>query len=143
MQYTETFWCMHFKIYYAPYHIEEKIGEFSCIDYLEEKAWVNCLPIKCRYWIFCKLERENFGDCLSSCQICHCFLLPTFSTIRYCFWHNLNCYSLFIVITWTTQVHWTTWTTWATRTTPAIRTLLASNTSGCSHPTNSRQLIYI
>ena len=122
------------------YRIAENMGEFSCIDDLEGK---NNLPIKCRYSMFRKLKREKFGDWPSSCQICQCFLPPMFSTIYYCFWHNFNCFSLFIVVTWTTRVHWTTRTTRATRKTQETRTPLVSNTSGCPDPTNSRQLIFI
>ena len=61
----------------------ENIGEFSYIDYLEEKALVNVLQIKYRYRIFCKFEGKNFGDWPLICQIRQCFLPPTFSAIQY------------------------------------------------------------
>ena len=74
---------------YGPgYHIVEKVGRrkhwrIQLFRLFGGENLGKCLPIKYRYWIFCKFEGENFGDWPSICQIRQCFLPPTFSTIRY------------------------------------------------------------
>ena len=63
----------------------QNIGEFSCLDYLEENTLANGLQIKYGYRMFCKFEGENFGDWPLIHQICQCFLPPMFSAIWYYF----------------------------------------------------------